>query len=137
MMPPLQYAIKVAAAAGVITSEFRRWLERLAGPNGIDNDMLRDSEGLSVIGNATDETGDPGDITGTANQVLRVAPDGQSLGFGAVNLSAAAATTGSLLVERLNGGEGASESTFWRGDGQWASVETEDDARSREAQENR
>lgn len=137
MMPPLQYALKIANAAGVITHEFHRWLQRLAQNNGIDNDMLRDSAGLSVIGNATDETGDPGDITGTANQVLRVSPDGTSLGFGQVNLASNAAITGSLPVDYLNGGEGADATTFWRGDGVWARPEEHDDARDIESREQR
>lgn len=135
MMPPLQYAIKVAGVANTITSEFRRWLEQLAGPNGIDNDMLRDSAGLSVIGNSASETGDPGDITGTADQVLRVSPDGTALEFGQVNLSSQAAIVGNLPTDNLGGGEGADATTFWRGDGVWARPDESDDARDIESRE--
>lgn len=63
----------------------------------IDNDAvtdgkLRDSAALSVIGRASNSTGDPADIAASSDhQVLR--RSGTSLGFGAVNLSSSAAVT--------------------------------------------
>ena len=54
-------------------------------PNGIENIMLRDSAGISVIGRAVDSVGDPADIaadTQTPDTVLRY--DGSELGFGKI-----------------------------------------------------
>lgn len=58
--------------------------------NTISNSKLRDSSALSVIGNATNATADPADITaGTDGHVLR--RSGNTLGFG--KLSALASLT--------------------------------------------
>lgn len=50
--------------------------------NAVSNAKLRDSSGLSVIGRSANSTGDPADIVGSANQVLRVS--GTTLGFGTI-----------------------------------------------------
>lgn len=56
----------------------------VSGTNVITNTNLRKSTGLSVIGNAGTTTANIADITGTTDQVLRVASNGLSLGFGTV-----------------------------------------------------
>lgn len=52
--------------------------------------------GLSAYANASTVTQVPSAVTGTTNQVLRVAPSGTSLGFGQLNLSSTSAVTGTL-----------------------------------------
>lgn len=73
-------------------------------PNVVSNAKIRQSAGLSVVGNSTNATANVADITGTANQVLRVS--GTTLGFGSVNLASTSAVTGVLPYG--NGGTGQS-----------------------------
>lgn len=65
---------------------------------------IENTTGLSVLGNAGTVAAAPANITGTAGQVLRVNNGGTALAFGAVDLSAAGAITGTLAV--TNGGTG-------------------------------
>jgi hypothetical protein len=77
------------------------------GANKVTDAMIRQSSGLSVIGRSASSTGNVADITGTADQVLRVAGAGASVGFGSIDLSKSAAV-GSSILPIANGGTGQS-----------------------------
>jgi hypothetical protein len=81
------------------------------GNNKVTNAMLRTSSGLSVIGRSASTTGNVADITGTADQILRIAAAGASLGFGSIDLSASAAV-GSSILAATNGGTGIGSYTI-------------------------
>jgi hypothetical protein len=70
----------------------------------ISTATLAQIAGLSILGNTANSTANVDQITGTANQVLRVNAAGNALGFGSINLANAAAVTGILPID--NGGTG-------------------------------
>jgi hypothetical protein len=74
-------------------------------PNAVSNEKFRQSVALSVVGRTANSTGNVADISAATNhQVLR--RSGTTLGFGAIDLSQAAAVTNTLPV--ANGGTGQS-----------------------------
>lgn len=75
------------------------------GTNVVSNAKIRQSVGLSVIGNSTNGTANVADIVGTNNQILRVS--GTALGFGSIDLSQSA-SVGSSILGIANGGSGVS-----------------------------
>jgi hypothetical protein len=86
--------------------------------NGITDALLRQSAGLSLIGNATNSTANVADITaGTDNQVLR--RSGTAIGFGSVNIASTDAVTGTLAA-----GNGGTGNAFFTVSGPASSIKT-------------
>lgn len=78
----------------------------------VSNAKFRNSAGLSVVGRSANSAGSVADITAvTTNQVLVIDPSTTAVTWGAVNLAAAAAVTGTLGV----GNGGTSFNTFTTG----------------------
>lgn len=68
--------------------------------NRVGNAELRDSTGLSVIGRASNSSGDPADIVAAVDgQVLR--RSGVTVGFGAIDLGNTNAVSGDLALSNL------------------------------------
>jgi hypothetical protein len=83
--------------------------------NNVTYAKLQQVAGLSVVGNSTNSAANAANITGSANQVLRVSNDGTALAFGPVNLADIQAVTGTLPVSR--GGTGGTTQATARTNG--------------------
>lgn len=70
--------------------------------NGVGIGKIQTITARSVLGNATNSTGNVTQIQGTTDQVLRVAQDGSSLAFGPINLASSAAVTGLLADANIS-----------------------------------
>jgi hypothetical protein len=64
--------------------------------NGVSSVQIRQSTGLSVVGNPSTSVANVSDIAGTANQTLVVNSAGTSLGFGQLNVTSSNAVSGVL-----------------------------------------
>lgn len=81
------------------------------GSNVVSDAKFRQSAGLSIVGRSTNTTGNVADITAASDfQILR--RSGTSIGFGAIDLSQAAAV-GTSILPIANGGTGSSTQPWW------------------------
>jgi hypothetical protein len=72
--------------------DFRPLVSADLPANGVTNAVLRDSNGLSVIGRSAGTSGDPGDITTTASSDAVLRESGGALGWGTVATAGLAAS---------------------------------------------
>lgn len=99
----------ITALTGDVTASGPGSVAATIANNAVSNAKFRQSVALSIVGNSTNATANVADIAGTSNQVLRVAADGATLGFGSINLASSSAVTGVLAI--TNGGTGQSSAS--------------------------
>ncbi len=101
------------SAVSAVTNVTSGYILTSNGPNSVPTFQgaggLSSQPGLSVIAVAGIATATPTAVLGTIDQVLRIATNGTTLGFGTINLSTSVAVTGILPVGF--GGIGASSIT--------------------------
>lgn len=103
-----QVSFERAALTGDVTASANNNSTTI-GANAVTYAKFQQVAALSVVGNGGSTTANVGAITGTAGQVLRVNNGATALAFGAVDLSTAAAITGTLGI--ANGGTGQTTAT--------------------------
>jgi hypothetical protein len=111
-------ALPVANGGTGLTGGTSGGIPYYSGTSALTSSALLAANALVVGGGAGAAPATLGSL-GTSTTVLHGNVSGAPT-FGAVSLSAD--VTGNLPVTNLNNGTGASSSTFWRGDGTWASA---------------
>jgi len=80
--------------------------------NTLTYSKIQQVSALSILGNATNATANVAALAGTTDQIVRVDSTGTTVGFGSINLAAAAAVGASLLGIG-NGGTGSATQVWW------------------------
>lgn len=90
-------AADIPAFTGDVTSAGGSYALTIAA-NAVTDAKFRQGVARSVVGVTGNATSNTADIQGTTNQVFRINGAGTALGFGAIDLSQAAAVTGQLIA---------------------------------------
>lgn len=104
-------SLRTVAGTGDVTWSANSFATTISA-NAVTNAKFRQSVAVSVVGNATNATADVADITGTANQILRINGAGTALAFGSIDLAQTAAV-GTSILPVANGGTGVATTTAY------------------------